>query len=73
MNDFINYINGKWELTSKSHIPLYDAGFLLGDGLFETIRFENKNIFRCNKHLDRLFSSLKLIRINCSKSKNEIK
>ena len=73
MNDFINYINGEWKLTSKSKIALNDAGFLLGDGLFETIRFENKQIFRCDKHLDRLFSSLQLIRINCNKSKNEIK
>ena len=75
MRDFEgrNYINGEWLSTSKSNVPLYDAGFLLGDGLFETIRFNNKNIFRCNKHLDRLFSGLELIRINCSKSKNEIK
>ena len=72
VNDLINYINGDWEKTSKSKIPLYDAGFLLGDGLFETIRFENRQIFRCEKHLDRLFSSLKLIRINCNKSKSEI-
>ena len=73
MDNYINYINGEWLSTSKSNVPLYDAGFLLGDGLFETIRFKNENIFRCNKHLDRLFSGLELIRINCNKSKNEIK
>ena len=73
MDNFTNYINGEWKLTSKSNVPLHDAGFLLGDGLFETIRFENGKIFRCNKHLDRLFSSLQFIRINCDKSKNEIK
>ena len=73
MPDLINYINGKWELTSKSKIPLYDAGFLLGDGLFETIRFQKGKIFRCDKHLDRLFLGLELIRIEMKKSKEDIK
>ena len=73
MPDLINYINGKWELTSKSKIPLYDAGFLLGDGLFETIRFQKGKIFRCNKHLDRLFLGLELIRIEMKKSKEDLK
>jgi len=73
MSNLINYINGKWELTSKSKISLYDAGFLLGDGLFETIRFQKGKIFRCNKHLDRLFFGLKLIRIEMKKSKENMK
>ena len=45
MDDYINYINGEWLSTSKSNVPLYDAGFLLGDGLFETIRFKNEIYF----------------------------
>ena len=73
MSDLINYINGDWELTSKSTIPLYDAGFLLGDGLFETIRFKKGKIFRCNKHLERLFLGLELIRIKMKKSKEDIR
>ena len=72
MPDFINYINGAWKLTSKSNVPLYDAGFLLGDGLFETIRFQNRKLFRCEKHLERLLSGLDLIRINLKKTTSEI-
>ena len=51
MQDYINYINGTWEKASQSTIPINDAGFLLGDGLFETIRFDNRKIFQLNKHL----------------------
>ena len=68
MPDLINYINGNWKLTTKSTVPLYDAGFLLGDGLFETIRFDNKKLFYPDKHLKRLFAGLDIIRIKLGKS-----
>ena len=63
MENFINYINGRWEETVQSNIPIYDAGFLLGDGLFETIRFQNKKLFLVKKHLERLKKGLNTIKI----------
>ena len=63
MQDYINYINGNWEEASKSTVPLNDAGFLLGDGLFETIRFQNWELFQPDKHLERLHAGLKIIHI----------
>ena len=41
----IYYINGKWVVADEALIPFNDAGFLYGDGLFETLRFDNKKIF----------------------------
>ena len=73
MSDFINYSNGNWQESTKSTVSLYDGGFLLGDGLFETIRFQNRMVFQCNKHLDRLLAGLNLIRINIHKSKTDFK
>ena len=72
MIDCINYINGTWKTGSNSTVPVYDAGFLLGDGLFETIRFDNRKLFFPEKHLKRLFSGLKIIRIKLEKSITEI-
>ena len=63
MLDCINYINGSWQKGSESTVSVYDAGFLLGDGLFETIRFDNRKLFYPEKHLKRLFSGLDIIRI----------
>ena len=63
MQDYINYMNGTWKKASKSSVPLNDTGFLLGDGLFETIRFQNRKLFRLDKHLDRLHASLHNIHI----------
>ena len=59
----IYYINGNWVKKSDARISANDAGFLLGDGLFETIRFQNKNLFLIDKHLSRLKSGLKTIKI----------
>ena len=73
MQDYINYINGAWDKASQSSIPINDAGFLLGDGLFETIRFDNRKIFQLNKHLERLRASLTVIHIHSEISNVEIR
>ena len=72
MSDYIHYLNGTWEKATLAKIPFNDAGFLLGDGLFETIRFDNNKLFQPIKHLERLFSSLNIIHINLQYSKKEI-
>ena len=60
----IYYINGKWIKSHEAKIPFNDAGFLYGDGLFETLRFDNKKLFSANKHIKRILSGLKLIKLN---------
>ena len=72
MAEYINFVNGVWQPTSKSTVSLYDAGFLLGDGLFETIRFQNGRLFQLEKHLKRLHSGLNIIQIKLDKSNTEL-
>jgi branched-subunit amino acid aminotransferase/4-amino-4-deoxychorismate lyase len=64
LEEKIYYINGEWIKSNKATIPFNDAGFLYGDGLFETLRFDNKKIFSANKHIKRILSGLKLIKLN---------
>ena len=63
-NEYIYYVNGNWINNNKSTIPFSDSGFLYGDGLFETLRFDNKKIFSADKHIKRILSGLKLIKLN---------
>ena len=72
MAEYINFVNGDWQLESKSTVSLYDAGFLLGDGVFETIRFQNGRLFQPEKHLKRLYSGLNIIQIELDKSNTEL-
>ena len=72
MTDYVNYMNGAWKVGSDSTVPVYDGGFLLGDGLFETIRFDNRKLFYPHKYLKRLFEGLNIIRIKLEKSSADI-
>ena len=72
MQDYVNYINGTWKKASISTVPLNDSGFLLGDGLFETIRFDNKTLFKPEKHLERLYLGLQIIHIYLESSDAKI-
>lgn len=66
------YVNGKWVESSQATVPFNDAGFLLGDGLFETVRFQNGHLFKPEQHLARLNSGLALIKIKLQKSNEEL-
>ena len=72
MKEIINYINGEWQSASDSKVSFSDGGFQRGDGLFETIRFQNGILFKPEKHLKRLHSGLNLIQIELGKTNTEL-
>lgn len=57
----LGYVEGKVLDLAKAKIPLNDRGYLLGDGVFETLRTVNGKVFRLDQHAARLRSSLKAI------------
>ena len=54
----IAYIKGDWEEQENAVVSINDSAFLLGDGLFETVRFEKDNIPFIDRHLFRLFTGI---------------
>jgi len=66
------YINNRFIESTKAMIPFNDVGFLYGDGLFETMRFDNKKIFSLEKHLARLTKGLEIINLKFDKSTNDL-
>jgi len=66
------YINGKFKLLEDANIPFDDAGFLYGDGLFETMRFDSKVIFSPQKHLMRLSKGLDIINLKIKENSVEL-
>lgn len=57
------WLNGQFLAVDAVNISPTDRGFLLGDGLFETLRADNNHIQCLNAHLNRLIQSAKLLRI----------
>ena len=68
----IVYVNGIYSPEEEAKISVTDRGFMLGDGLFETIRAYNGTPFRLSAHLDRLFEGLELIYITPRESKDDL-
>lgn len=57
------FLNGKFLPEADAVVPLNDRGFLLGDGLFETIRVAQGRPFRLAQHLERLMRGANYLKI----------
>lgn len=68
----IVFLNGKFLPAADAVVPLNDRGFLLGDGLFETMRVANGRPFRCAQHLERLTRGADFLKIKLSFTPKEI-
>ena len=67
------YYNGNFMPINDVRISPLDRGFLFADGVYEVVPVYNKIPFFFNEHLDRLYRSLKKIRLNPCIKKEEIK
>ena len=68
----IVFLNGKFVPEADAVVPLNDRGFLLGDGLFETLRVANGQPFRFAQHLDRLTRGADFLKIKLPFTPKEI-
>lgn len=67
------YLNGELLPEKEAHISPTDRGFLLGDGLFETMRVHQGRIFQLEAHLARLHAGAAALQIPVPKSSEEIR
>ena len=67
------FLNGKIVPDEQAVVSVFDRSFLLGDGLFETIRVHCGKPFRWGQHLDRLVRSAAFLKINVPHSSGELK
>jgi branched-chain amino acid aminotransferase len=72
MADYTAYYNGEWVPFSHVKIDPMDRGFLVGDVVFDVARTFNGKSFRMQEHIDRLYRSLKFVRIDPGLSPQEM-
>lgn len=63
-NERIAYFNGKFVPETDVLIPFRDRGFIAGDAVFDTARSFRHKIFKLKEHIDRLYLSLRYLRID---------
>ena len=64
MSEFVGYYNGEWMPMDRIAYDPSDLGPSKGDQVFETIRTFGGKSFRMKEHVDRLYRSLKYVRID---------
>lgn len=58
------YLNGEYIPANEAKISIFDAAVMLGDTVTESTRTFAHQPFRLEQHIDRLYKSLKVTRIN---------
>jgi len=66
------YLSGQMKPASQAHLAIYDAGVVLGATVTEMTRTFHRRLFRLDDHLDRLFRSLRYVRLDIGMTKQEL-
>jgi branched-chain amino acid aminotransferase len=59
--EILIYINGDLVPRAEAKISVFDSGFLVGDGVWESMRLHGSVLVFLDEHLDRLFQGAKAI------------
>lgn len=70
--DVLAYVNGDLVPMAAATVSIFDAGFGLGDGVWEGLRLHRGALLFLDAHLDRLYSGAAAIRIDIGLSRAEL-
>ncbi len=66
------WLNGDLVPRTRAMVSVFDAGFVLGDGVWEGLRLHRGALMFLDAHLDRLFEGAAAIALDIGKSRAEI-
>lgn len=66
------YVNGDIVHRDEAKVSVYDAGFMLGDGMWEGMRLYNGKWAFFDEHMDRFFNSCKAVSLDVGMDRNGI-
>ena len=58
------YVNGQFFARDKAMIPVFDSGFVLGDGVWEGMRLVKGNLLAVDEHMVRLYEGANSIQLD---------
>jgi branched-chain amino acid aminotransferase len=70
--DVIIYVDGEWLPRPDAKITVFDSAFLVGDGIWEGIRYHDGSFRHLDRHLDRLFASASGVHLDIGKTRAEL-
>ncbi len=66
------WVNGALVAREKASVSVFDAGFVLGDGIWEGLRLVEGRIVALDDHLDRLFEGANAIRLDIGLDRKQL-
>ena len=71
--DVLISVNGELFPRKEAKVSVFDSGFLLGDGVWESFRLHDGKLVFIEEHLDRLFHGASEISLDPGRSRDEIR
>ncbi len=66
------YVDGEWLSRPDAKITVFDSAFLVGDGVWEGIRYHDGAFVHLDRHLDRLYTTAKGVHLDIGMSRAEL-
>lgn len=66
------YVNGELVPRDRATVSIFDSGFSLGDGIWDSLRLYQGTLLFSDRHLDRLFRGLAAVEIDLGLTKDEL-
>ena len=67
------YLNGALVPRAEAKVSVFDAGFVLGDGIWEGLRLHKGRLAFLDAHLDRLFAGARKVELEIGLTRDELK
>ena len=67
------YVDGEFVAPEDAKISIFDWGFLHSDATYDVAHVWQGRFFRLGDHLDRFFASLRRLRLDPGKSREEVR
>jgi branched-chain amino acid aminotransferase len=67
------YLNGALVRRGEAMVSIFDAGFSMGDGVWEGLRLHKGALLFLDAHLDRLFEGARAIALDIGRTREEIR
>jgi branched-chain amino acid aminotransferase len=66
------YVNGDFVKRDEAKVSVFDAGFVLGDGVWEGLRLVNGKLLALDDHMDRLYEGANAIQLDIGMSRDAL-
>ena len=66
------YVDGTFVPRDRATVSIFDAGFVLGDGVWEGLRLVRGKLIACDDHMDRLYEGAATIQLDIGLTREEL-